>query len=217
MIYFKMMRGDKQHMKQYTLNELGIAYIKIFNNARDLLEEAKLLFEHNRYARSYLLSQIAGEELSKLIMVYNVACDLCWNREVDWKEFDKNLRSHIKKNRFNIMGLRMLSRLLHGVDVSDVVPYKEVSKIAETMNYAKNASLYSGEHEGNFVAPCDLYNIESAKSIMSLNNKLYNFFSLVPIQDANEFVRIISSKDTRGFVIDFFNDISNTSQNGQIK
>ena len=202
-------------MKHYTLNDLGIAYVKIFNNARELLEEAKILFEHKRYARSYLLSQIAGEELSKLIMVYNVACDLCWNRKVDWKEFDKSLRSHIKKNRYNLIGLRMFSRLLDGVDVSDVVPYKEVNNIAETMNYAKNASLYSGEHQGNFVAPSDLYNIEHAKSIMSLNNKLFDYFNLVQIKDSSEFVRIISSKDTRGFVINLFNDISNINQNEQ--
>jgi AbiV family abortive infection protein len=202
-------------MKQYSLNELGMAYIKILNNSRDLLEEAQLLFENMKYARSYLLSQIAGEELSKLIMVYNIASDVYWNREVDWKEFDNSLRSHVKKNRYNVMGLRIFSRLFNGVDVSEVVPFDEMESISKAMNYAKNASLYSGEHEGSFLAPADLFNLESAKSIMSLNNKLYKFITLVPIQDANEFVEIISSRDTREDVIKIFNEVRNKSLDGK--
>lgn len=101
----------------------------------------------------------------------------------------------------------MFSRFFDGVDVSNVVPFEEMENISKTMNYAKNASLYAGEHEGSYAAPSDLFKLENAESIMSLNNKLYKFITLVPIQDVNEFVKVISSLNSREIVINLVNEI----------
>ncbi|AIW84337.1 hypothetical protein bwei_1690 [Bacillus mycoides] len=50
--------------------KLEEAYIFVFENAKELLEESRLLFDNKRYARCYVLAQFAHEELAKLPIIY---------------------------------------------------------------------------------------------------------------------------------------------------
>lgn len=60
-------------MTALSFGKLEEAYIFVYENAKELLEESKLLFDNKRYARSYALAQIAHEELAKLPIIYQEA------------------------------------------------------------------------------------------------------------------------------------------------
>lgn len=70
-------------MKPLTLEALDSAYKKIYENAKELLEEAHILFEHNKFARAYSLAQLAGEEISKLNIIFNVSNNLIYNKPIN--------------------------------------------------------------------------------------------------------------------------------------
>ena len=48
----KELKGDII-MKALTFDELEQAYIKVYENAAELLEEARILLNNNKYARAY--------------------------------------------------------------------------------------------------------------------------------------------------------------------
>jgi len=74
-------------------------YLEIYraacNNAADLLTEAKLLFEHKHFARSYALAFTALEEISKSQFAADVFTGLC--KEKDFNKFYRNHRSKLNR------------------------------------------------------------------------------------------------------------------------
>lgn len=71
---------------------------KILKNARDLLWEAQLLFENNRFSRSYTLAQFSIEELGKAHMLFDALIsqdDPKCNIILD--KFNKSFYSHQAK------------------------------------------------------------------------------------------------------------------------
>jgi len=69
-------------------------YRAAYNNAADLLTEAKLLFEHKHFARSYALAFTAFEEISKSQFAADVFTGLC--KDEDFNKFYRNHRSKMK-------------------------------------------------------------------------------------------------------------------------
>lgn len=47
--------------------------LKIYENANELLEDAELLYNHEKYARAHACAQFSIEEFGKLPMLYTVA------------------------------------------------------------------------------------------------------------------------------------------------
>jgi AbiV family abortive infection protein len=67
-------------------------YVAAHNNAVDLLSEAELLFEKERYARAYSLAFTALEELAKSQLAADVATGF-----IEEEVFQKAFRKHEKK------------------------------------------------------------------------------------------------------------------------
>ncbi|MBO1002790.1 AbiV family abortive infection protein [Pseudogracilibacillus auburnensis] len=85
-------------MKPLTFAKLEQAYIKTYENAKELLEEVRILYDNKRYARAYYLAQIA-----KLPIIFQEATRSHFKESHAWKQFYKRLRSHIDKNSLNIV------------------------------------------------------------------------------------------------------------------
>ncbi len=64
------------------------------SNAKDLLEDARLLFENGRYSRAAALSIIAIEEIAKWFLVQD---GFIRTSDHKWKEFWSEVRSHRTK------------------------------------------------------------------------------------------------------------------------
>ena len=60
-------------MTALSFGKLEEAYIFAYENAEELLQESRLLYENKRYARCYTLAQFAHEELAKLPIIYQEA------------------------------------------------------------------------------------------------------------------------------------------------
>ncbi|MEK4822622.1 MULTISPECIES: AbiV family abortive infection protein [Priestia] len=85
------------NINQLKVDDLEKLFLTIYENACELLEEAELLYNHERYARAYLCSHIAFEEFGKLPMLYSAALNVYNEIKVDWKFLNKRIRNHKRK------------------------------------------------------------------------------------------------------------------------
>ena len=163
-----------RHMKSLTIAEIDNLRALAFENACELIEEAELLFAHERYARSYTLAHLASEELAKLPTLALAAMDLTHGISVDWKKLDEQLRSHNSKLR----GLLFLDFLGTEIDPNAKeisLPGKTVSRV-ELFNDLKNASLYSGVYLDSFYKPSAVFRQELAlESLTAARNRRTTF------------------------------------------
>lgn len=69
----------------------------IFDNAKGLAEDARLLLDQGRISRAYALGVVAAEELGKILLVAKTAALLALSRPVDWTMFWRNFDDHSHK------------------------------------------------------------------------------------------------------------------------
>lgn len=145
-------------MSKLDVDQLEHAYIMVYENASELLEEASILYDNERYARAYFLAQIAHEEIGKLPMILHEATRAANKEKHDWKKFYKRLRSHAAKNQVNVVFDNLLEEPNFNWD------FKEIKNDVKRLNILKNASLYSDLDENKFVKPSAIVNKDSAHS-----------------------------------------------------
>lgn len=145
-------------MSKLDVDQLEHAYIMVYENASELLEEANILYDNERYARAYFLAQIAHEEIGKLPMILHEATRAANKEAHDWKKFYKRLRSHNAKNQINVIFDNVLEEPDFNWD------FKEIKNDVKRLNILKNASLYSDLDENKFVKPSAIVNKGSADS-----------------------------------------------------
>lgn len=160
-------------MSALTFQKLEHAYIVTYENAKELLEESKLLLENKRYARAYFLAQICYEEIAKLPIIYQEATRSFYRETHDWKRFYKRLRNHEDKNRMNIVSERLFIS-----EERYEEHFKDVNGRTKMVNTLKNASLYSDLDVKNFFKPSDMVKEESAKSRIRVAENYLNYVSM---------------------------------------
>ncbi|MBC5863150.1 AbiV family abortive infection protein [Flavobacterium turcicum] len=116
------------------LNTLKIGIIKNLRNSQELIDEAEILFNNEKYARTYLLSHIAIEESSKCAMLLKLIAFNIWEEEIDIKNVRKRYSSHKEK----IKNFELLKILTDKKDY-DLV---DLDKQIDILNTSKNDSLY---------------------------------------------------------------------------
>lgn len=138
-------------MTALSFDRLEEAYIYIYENAKELIIESRLLFNYERYARSYALAQIAHEELAKLPIIYQEATRSLYKEKHDWKEFYKRLRSHESKNKQNFAAYEIFSNISgnENFDFSN----EQVKDNLKFVNQLKNVSLYADVKNNRFTKP----------------------------------------------------------------
>lgn len=93
---------------QLKVEEIEEIFIKINENACELLEEAELLYNNEKYARAYLCAHIAFEEFGKLPILYSVALDVHFGKKVNWKKLNKQIRDHHTKISESYVSILMI-------------------------------------------------------------------------------------------------------------
>jgi len=71
----------------------------MLQNARDLIHEARLLFENRRWARAYTLAHTAAEELAKYFLVMTASFELAVGSRLDWRGLIREAERHPTKIR----------------------------------------------------------------------------------------------------------------------
>lgn len=93
-------------MKGISLEQLIDGRKKAFQNACDLIRDAEILYEHQRWARFVFLASIAIEELGKYLMIIGAIGQVLKN-QMNWKWFWKRFRGHTEKSG-NILAFDVL-------------------------------------------------------------------------------------------------------------
>ena len=159
-------------MKNLTVDTIIEGMIKITLNAQSLVEEAEILYENKYYARTYTLSHIAREEISKLYMLYKVGIEIIAGKKFDHKKLEKRLRNHKSKIQFFSMPITIT-----GTN----------SSYTKNMNKRKNDSLYVGYEEETFRSPSENITEYISKRTLDLATqtiiKLTNIYKLIQTLD----------------------------------
>ncbi len=115
----------------FNINQIDEYMQTLIVNAKALLRESEVLFEHKAFARSYTLSHIAREEIVMCKILYATGLRITSGIEVDWKLTMKRLQSHQLKLKQEIAGNSILAAMLDGKEdfgkmtgSADVLPYK---------------------------------------------------------------------------------------------
>lgn len=122
-------------VRKLTVEETKLLSDYCLRNASELIEEAELLLEHKRYARSCALSIVAIEELGKrdtLWRAVNFGED-----EDEWKKFWKRFRSHHTK-----ISNVMWDNYLMSEDGRDFDDVNELAKRGVVLKDVREATLY---------------------------------------------------------------------------
>jgi AbiV family abortive infection protein len=183
-------------MNNLSIEQLQEAYDKIYNNAQELLKEAKLLFDNNMIARSFTLSHLAYEELAKLPMVYYAASSVYFGKPVDWKSFRKRFQNHEEKLRNAIYLLHMVTG--HDIDKNK---YEEMEKLIKVANDLKNQSLYTGYYDNKFQQPSECVSRESAEISYEMATRLLKFFSEKQLHGTNNIVLALKNYTEKDFEV----------------
>jgi AbiV family abortive infection protein len=146
---------DRQSRYAYamikTAEELVEARVSVLQNAEDLIADAELLLAHNRASRAYALAHLALEEVAKLVMLGRPALSAAAQRQVDWKQLNKRLRSHKAK----VDVIHALDYMISDVrvDASDYAEYEQRIRETDALLRTKNRAIYSDELDGRYRRP----------------------------------------------------------------
>lgn len=163
-------------MTALSFGKLEEAYIFVYENTKELLEEARLLFENKRYARAYALAQIAHEELAKLPIIYQEATRSFFKEGHDWKNFHKRLRSHDSKNKQNFV---FYQTMLNAVGNNSMnLEYDQIKDNLTFVNHLKNVSLYADIKSNKFTKPALEIKKNLAKTHLELVEEMFKTYSL---------------------------------------
>ncbi|MGG5757929.1 AbiV family abortive infection protein [Bacillus toyonensis] len=163
-------------MTALSFGKLEEAYIFVFENAKELLEESRLLFDNKRYARCYALAQFAHEELAKLPIIYQEATRFFFKEGHDWKTFYKRLRSHESKNKQDFAFYSIMFDMT-GTDHS-VFKMNKLKENLKNVNDLKNFSIYADVKNTNFTKPSIEMKKHLAEVHLELVEEMFNTYSL---------------------------------------
>ena len=138
-------------MNALSLPEIQALRALVLENASELAEEAELLFEHGKFARTYILAHLSSEELAKLPLLAAVGVSLLNGATINWERLDERLRSHKVKLK-GLLFVDLLGKNMDATARNIQVHEKTLSRI-ELFNELKNVSLYAGVYQDSLYKP----------------------------------------------------------------
>lgn len=145
----------KSKTSQLSAENLKEAGIKSFENASELVREARILYEHGCWSRAFFLCCISGEELGKCFITLSAVVNQRASR-FDEKRYRERFRSHGEKTG----SLNFFEDVF--VSSSDLpIQPEEIKHATKTTERTKLASLY-----------CDYYDTEPHKPSELITEKL---------------------------------------------
>ncbi len=182
-------------MTALSFEKLEEAYILVYENAQELLQESRLLFENKRYARSYALAQIAQEELAKLPIIYQEATRAFFREKHDWKNFYKRLRSHESKNKQNFVFYQMMLNLAGNDSLN--LEYEKIQDNLAFINHLKNVSLYADIKNNQFTKPSNEIKKNLAQAQLELVEEMFRTYSLTGFQNRGEIKKSLDNEGAK--------------------
>ena len=153
-------------MENLSIDQLHNLRLAIFSNAENLHKEAKLLWDNGFYARAYLLSHLACEELGKIPIVVGVIGILMQQGTPDFKKAMKRFRSHqakIDSDDFHHYVFGIDCDLISDTDLKWIATAKAELKSRVDL---KNLSTYVDFDASGPVSPIDAVSKDKAGEML---------------------------------------------------
>jgi AbiV family abortive infection protein len=150
-------------MHELTVDELIAGRDKVLQNARELVQESELLLKKGHLARSAMLSQIAGEELGKYIMLASRVVDIArGDSKLTWSKFWKLFTNHKEKLKY--------IAFFEDIHLLEELPPNHLEKLineTKELETARQRMLYVDVIEGRFCAPSELWTKNIATNLLN--------------------------------------------------
>ncbi|WP_304141338.1 AbiV family abortive infection protein [Mesoflavibacter zeaxanthinifaciens] len=165
------------------IDNLKEGILKNINNAQELIDEAEILYENEKYARAYLLSHFAIEESSKCGMLLKIIAFKIWNEKIDIKTVRKGFINHKEK----IKNFKLLE-IFNENKIFDLKT--EIGKL----NDFKNQSIYvNWTNENEFIMPNEIFNKEMTEEMIQKSLEYVKLYTKISIQLINNEAEIFST------------------------
>lgn len=158
-----------------TIDQIEEGRVKVIGNSWSLLHDAIILFENEKYARTYTLAHLCIEELAKLPILVGVGTEIALGYSVNWKQFNKRFRDH--KSKINVH--HYYDNVIFNSMGNEEDSYKQYEKDlhkTSSLNHTKNHSLYVTEQNGSFLTPDEVITREEADKKLNEACKKYDYF-----------------------------------------
>ena len=158
------------------ISELSNGAVLSFENAKELFQEAVILYGHGSICRAYFLHQISIEECGKIELIGRYATAHLMGFPLETKKIKSSISSHKAKNYANAY---MLPR---NKDEENALKEKDWEKAINAFhdqkqdfhqksNSRKNASLYVDFKNGKFLSPKDQITEKMVREISERNDE----------------------------------------------
>lgn len=161
------------------------ARIKALQNAKEIYEDAKILFEAGRWARAFFLIQIATEELGKYGILSTTSISAIRGK-LNWKYFWKRLKNHRNKTK-QVLLFENFHNFINQKK-GEIVSLEENTKYASLQENIKMKSLYSDiDPNGSSWKPSEIISKEICNIGLQLLEKRINLVESFEIEVAEKF------------------------------
>src|SRR5690606_4612585 len=140
---------------------------KSLSNAKDLFDDADILFDLKRYQRAYTLYQLSIEETGKASLIYSFILDKDYNNENEFTVFKKSFISHKQKTVSSNSIDLIFSFLNNDIRIKKklIYQYYLFDKHLNQLNDNKNKSLYTDISHNKFISPKEIITKEITDQI----------------------------------------------------
>lgn len=166
---------SKPHHEQYngalTIDQIVQGVEAAVENADELIKDAKLLFDKERYARAFSLCVLAEEETAKVVLLMG---SITMSRNPKgWKSFWKMFRSHSSKYVQSVW----LDSMLIENDEEIKKHFQGPRELAYYVNVLKQMGFYTDFESTNqrFLKPQEIISKQFAENIITMATGRLNF------------------------------------------
>lgn len=147
--------------------EYIIGIEKTLINAKDLFEDAEILFQKNHYSRAYTLYQLSIEEIGKATLIFNFLLHKDIFDIDEQKKINREFTNHKSKTKSSIGLDVLLAFVISDQKLKEKVIYQilKQEKEIEQLNILKNRSLYTDIIDGKFINPKEIITEKIANDI----------------------------------------------------
>jgi AbiV family abortive infection protein len=161
-----------------TVAEIDELRIAVVDNSISLIDDADLLYVNGRYPRTYALSVLAIEEVSKLPVLVSCLEQLSEGTQPDWAGIDEFLNSHHGKLMMN-QSYWASQRTPGGLDATGSRQWQDAIRAARDLHVRKLSGFYATSDGGVATSPAKAIDQKQAAFALKLARVSFNMLELV--------------------------------------
>ena len=177
---------------------------KSYDNAGELIDEAEILRDNQKWPRAYSLCQLAVEEFGKAHLLFQLLIDRYIDAEIDYREINRIFYKHQLKTSLSNEGL--IARLtmfqeFSGTDSLNnfIENIQESNNQVRRLDKLKNESLYVSIISNDFQSPNEIISQKDFENIYStalLRQLVFQFLSRISEKELREVVKMLKEQES---------------------